>query len=133
LAVAASALTFYLWFAGLNPTEQRYFATYGNAAAWTLFFPKHAVVIDRFTATARNVSHVLEQQVYGGHSLLEMLAWPGALCLAWLLVGIVLGDQIDNKRIVKFRKGRKLAGWDVLTPGQYNKRTKGDGFALLIQ
>jgi hypothetical protein len=47
-------------------------------------------------------------------------------------LALFFGMGMDAKRLNDFRKGKKLRGWDILTPRQFNRRTKGDGFALLI-
>jgi hypothetical protein len=75
----------------------------------------------------------LRQNIFGGHSVLQVFLPALIATGTCLTVAVFFGMGLDAKRLNDFRKGKKLRGWDILTPRQFNRRTQGDGFALYIE
>jgi hypothetical protein len=75
----------------------------------------------------------LHDRVYGGRELLDLLRVPlAAWCgLAVLLFG--LGIVLDFRRRKRAREGQQLRGGELLSVKEFNRATKGDGFALYVQ
>lgn len=49
------------------------------------------------------------------------------------LTALIIGGVYDARRHRRAREGEALRGPETLTPDQYNRITKGDGFALTIK
>jgi hypothetical protein len=75
----------------------------------------------------------LRDRVYGGRELLDLLRVPMAVwcCLAVLFFG--LGIVLDFRRRKRAREGQQLRGGELLSVKEFNRTTKGNGFALYVQ
>ena len=126
LAVASFAIA--LWRQTLSPLQHFY--------AWS--YLKYAVEAQLPTLPHR-VNHALTAYEYLRRDVFENKAafnvFRPVLGLAWScpVLAAFVGMIFDAKRLNDFRCGKKLRGWDVLTPRQFNHQTKGDGFALQIE
>ena len=122
------ALAFGVWRQTLPPLERYYTWTYLRLGveAHLPMAPRH---LNRFVAGYT----YLRRNIFENQPVLEFFQpalIAGGSCL---LMALFLGMGLDAKRLNDFRKGKRLRGWEILTPRQFNSRTKGDGFALQIE
>ena len=91
-----------------------------------------AVRAVRFDSAAPFHSWVRDH-IYGGRELPDLLRVPLTVwcCLASVLFG--WGIVLDFQRRKRAREGQQLRGGELLTVDQFNRATKGDGFALYVQ
>jgi hypothetical protein len=74
----------------------------------------------------------LRTQIYGGHSVLELLR-PPILVWAGLFLGLFLCGLVwDFQRRKRAREGVPLRGPELLSRRDFNRVTKGDGFTLHV-
>jgi hypothetical protein len=75
----------------------------------------------------------VRNHIYSGSDLPDLLRVPLAIwcCLGPLLFG--LGVVLDFRRRKRAREGQQLRGGELLTVDQFNRATKGDGFALYVK
>jgi hypothetical protein len=75
----------------------------------------------------------VRDHIYGRRELLDLLRVP---LTVWCSAAIVLfgwGVVLDFRRRKRAREGQQLRGGELLTVDQFNRATKGDGFALYVQ
>lgn len=95
--------------------------------------PAHHISI-RFVKTTPHIFRFwLQNQVYSGRELREILQAPLAL---WAATGVslsVCGISWDFLRRKRAREGVQLRGPDLMSRCEFNRVTKGDGFTLHVQ
>jgi hypothetical protein len=85
------------------------------------------------TNTPRDFHTWLRGRVYDGRELPQLLATPlTAWCVASMLI-LGLGAALDFDRRKRAREGTQLRGGDLMTVEQFNRATRGDGFALYVR
>ncbi len=127
IGLLLSALAVGVWRLTLPPLQHAYLWTYlryGLGAG----LPLPVTHLLRFAIGSR----YLQQTIFAGQSLLQVFRPPLIAVGTCLSLALFFGMGLDAKRLNDFRKGKKLRGWDILTPRQFNRRTQGDGFALYI-
>jgi hypothetical protein len=85
------------------------------------------------TNTARDFHTWLRTAVYDGREVPQLLATPLA---AWGVAAAFvfgLGAVLDFYRRKRAREGIQLRGGDLMTVEQFNRATRGDGFALYVR
>ncbi len=77
----------------------------------------------------------LQQNIYGGQDILEVLKWPvemgGVAAVAAVLVGLFFAIPADRKRAEQRRNGRRVKGSLLLTTAQFNRLFHGDGIGWM--
>jgi hypothetical protein len=126
LALVLAALVVWRWL--LPPLEHDYVWTY----LW-LGMQAHVPTLPHHTNRAMAGYLYLRGNVFGKRGVAELFRSPLISSGVLFAVALFFGMGLDAKRLNDFRKGKKLRGWDILTPRQFNRRTKGDGFAFLIK
>jgi hypothetical protein len=82
--------------------------------------------------TPRIFASWLRMQIYGGHTVLELLRTP-LLFWASIALSLVLGGLIwDFRRRKLAREGVPLRGPELLSLRDFNRVTNGDGFTLHV-
>ncbi len=88
----------------------------------------------RFMATTPRFFHDwLRWQIYSGREVHEVMQSPIAVWVAINLASFFAGILLDFRRRKKAREGVKLRGPDLMTRREFNRVTKGDGFALYVK
>jgi hypothetical protein len=75
----------------------------------------------------------VRNHIYSGSDLPDLLQVPLAV---WCLLGPLLfglGVALDFRRRKRAREGQQLRGGELLSVDQFNRATKGDGFALYVK
>jgi hypothetical protein len=75
----------------------------------------------------------VRHHVYNGREVPDLLRTPLTIwcCLAPLFIG--LGVALDFQRRKRAREGQLLRGGELLSVSEFNRTTKGDGFALYVK
>jgi hypothetical protein len=85
------------------------------------------------TNTTRDFHTWLRARVYEGLELPQLLGTPlAAWCVAAMLT-LALGAALDLYRRKRAREGTQLRGGALMTVDQFNRATRGDGFALYVR
>jgi hypothetical protein len=128
LGLLLAAASVWVWCQTLPPLEHYYTWTYLRLGVQA-HLPAAPHNLNRFAA-----GYVyLRRNIFGGQPVLSFFRpalFAGGSCL---LLALFTGMGLDAKRLNDFRKGKRLRGWEILTPRQFNRRTQGDGFALQIK
>jgi hypothetical protein len=85
------------------------------------------------TNTPRDFHTWLRAVVYDGREVPRLLATPLA---CWSLAAVSLfglGAVLDFYRRKRAREGIQLRGGVLMTVAQFNRATRGDGFALYVR
>jgi hypothetical protein len=126
LLLAAAA--FWVWRETLPPLERYYTWTYLRLGL-KAHLPVAPHNLNRFEAGYE----YLRRNIFGSRSVLAFFRPALVAGGSCLMLALFAGMGLDAKRLNDFRKGKRLRGWEILTPRQFNRRTKGDGFALQIE
>jgi hypothetical protein len=128
IGMMMSVLVVAIWRQTLPPLQHSYLWTYLRYSLGARL-PLPAAHLLRFSIG----SQYLQRTVFGGEPLLQVFR-PALLAVGSCLgLSLFFGMGLDAKRLNDFRKGKKLRGWDILTPREFNRRTKGDGFAFYLE
>jgi hypothetical protein len=96
--------------------------------------PGSAISVQVLRATPPDQFHAwLREAVFGGRDLRDLLFRPFALWAAAVVFFASLGSLLDFQRRKRAREGQKLRGGDLMSVDQFNRVTRGDGFALYVQ
>jgi hypothetical protein len=82
--------------------------------------------------TPRIFGSWLRTQIYGGHRVLELLRTPLLLWTVFALSLFLGGLVSDFRRRKRAREGVPMRGPELLSRGNFNRVTKGDGFTLRV-
>jgi hypothetical protein len=126
LLLAAAAV--WVWCQTLPPLEHYYTWTYLRLGVQA-HLPAAPHNLNRFVAGYE----YLRRNIFSSRSVLDFFRPALVAAASCLLLALFAGMGLDAKRLNDFRKGKRLRGWEILTPRQFNRRTKGDGFALQIE
>ena len=74
----------------------------------------------------------LQQHIYHGRTLLQVLRWPLAGLGVCVVVFVALGAYLDQAHDREARNGRRLRGPGLISRWRFNWRTKGDGLRFRI-
>jgi hypothetical protein len=94
--------------------------------------PARPLAVRPVETVPRIFSTWLRTQVYGGHTLAELLRPPLLLWTAFLLCLFLCGLVWDFRRRKQAREGVPLRGPELLSRRDFNRVTKGDGFTLHV-
>jgi hypothetical protein len=96
--------------------------------------PGAPISVQVFHGTDPSEFHAwLRDSVFGGRDLLGLLSQPLELWLIAVIFFASLGSLVDFQRRKRAREGQKLRGGDLMSVDQFNRVTRGDGFALYVQ
>jgi hypothetical protein len=126
LLLAAAAVR--VWCQTLPPLESYYTWTYLRLGVQA-HLPVAPHRLNRFIAGYE----YLRRNIFENQPVLDFFRPALVASGSCLLVALFFGMGLDARRLNDFRKGKRLRGWEILTPRQFNRRTKGDGFALQIE
>ncbi len=96
----------------------------------------HIRVVARIIFADNGVLHDwLQQNIYGGEGILELLKWPaeigGLAAGTVLLAGLFFAVPADRRRSEQRRNGRRVKGSLLLTTAQFNRLFHGDGIGWI--
>lgn len=128
VGVLIAAIAVALWRQNLPALQHTYLWTYLQYGLGSQL-PLTSQRLVRFAIGAE----YLRQNIFGGQTVFQVFRPALIIVGACLAVALFFGMGLDAKRLNDFRKGKKLRGWDILTPRQFNRHTQGDGFALYIE
>jgi hypothetical protein len=75
----------------------------------------------------------LRTRIYAGREVRQLLATPLTAWCGVCILSLGLGIIVDFRRRKRAREGMKLRGGDLMSVKQFNRATKGDGFALYVK
>jgi hypothetical protein len=82
--------------------------------------------------TAPQMKALLRNAVYHRRTCSQLLA-PALMVWAMLaVVCLVVGGSMDTRRKEAARRGVQIRGPELVTRAQFNRRVKGDGFAIVL-
>jgi hypothetical protein len=82
--------------------------------------------------TRQGFADWLQDHIYGGRTVAEVLAWPLRAFGCALLILVGTGFYLDREHDAIARNGRLLRGPGVLSRWQFNRRTRGLGLRLRL-
>ena len=95
--------------------------------------PTRPVLVRFVTTTPRIFNVWLQNQIYSGQEFREVVRAPLSLWAGIALSLFLCGILFDFRRRKRAREGVPLRGPGLLTRGQFNRGTKGDGFTLHVR
>jgi hypothetical protein len=75
----------------------------------------------------------LREHIYGGRPLFELMRVPVAAWLSFSVLMLSIGGLLDFRRRQRSREGKRMRGPELLSVDEFNRVTKGDGFALYVK
>ena len=129
IGLAGVVLVLRIWQATLPMVEHFYLWKYLRYAVQSaLPYPGRA-----FNKSAA-LCAFLRHQVFEDRTAFEVFEMPILVSGVVLILSLFSGIGLDQRRLNAFRRGKRLRGWEVLTPRQFNRTTKGaDGFVLDLE
>ena len=76
--------------------------------------------------------HQFLKKVFDDQSVPDMLLVPASVAIGLVFTCFLCGIILDKRHLQQLREGKKMRGPNLLTPEQFNRKVKGDGYAFPI-
>lgn len=76
--------------------------------------------------------HEFLKRVFNNQSVKDIFLFPASVAVGSLFAGFLCGIVLDKRHLNQLRVGKKIRGPNLLTPEQFNRKVKGDGYAFPI-